>query len=418
MNSGEAPQPAPNLREAMTGAMQELTAGEARDWRALASLVSVSPVDLRGIQALLTEQENQALAIIVASYRAEITAFARALRAELPASIKSPTDQEWWREFQVRPIGEALHIERDAEQILRQLGYWELANRIAGTEPILFAIGMTVLEVDTSVPFDVYTKIAGQPLVLKSAGDVFARADRDTLLERGDRQLLVPIAERNAFLGYLRERIAARFEESQTTEQHLQLGTMVARYVFEEIEDPAAEQYTRTWVQRSCKDIEAPGLFAGLMASFADRPDLYQHSVQVCLYGVSLAQRVESGVPYEEIPDLATGLLMHDIGKLRMDQGDQDHAVAGAEMVAELPWVGSVAREIVRWHHGVPEGESVQHYAAIAAAVIANDYDRMTTHYDGNTALAPRVALQRMLEAWEGRYELEMLRQFVRVVSE
>lgn len=93
--------------------------------------------------------------------------------------------------------------------------------------------------------------------------------------------------------------------------------------------------------------------------------DLYEHSLNVCVYAIMLSLRL--GWEKTKIPDIATGALLHDIGLRYIsfdvigvdmeDRTDQigveykKHPMYGYTAVEKYDWMSKVAKDIIFMHH-------------------------------------------------------------------
>jgi putative nucleotidyltransferase with HDIG domain len=141
----------------------------------------------------------------------------------------------------------------------------------------------------------------------------------------------------------------------------------------------------------------------------------YTHSVNVCVIGIALAQKC--GVKGEDLKALGSGLLLHDIGKSKIDvtilnkngplNGDEwriikTHPEVGAKIVKDSRPAKPVTLQIIRQHHekctgrGYPLGlveEEIHLFSKIAA--LADVYDALTTNraYKGAADAYPAIHL-------------------------
>lgn len=93
--------------------------------------------------------------------------------------------------------------------------------------------------------------------------------------------------------------------------------------------------------------------------------DVYEHSLNVCVYSIMIALRLEWNK--EKIPDIATGALLHDIGLRYINSNYMDaemenrsdqigleyrkHPLYGYTAVEEYDWMSKTAKDIVFMHH-------------------------------------------------------------------
>lgn len=160
--------------------------------------------------------------------------------------------------------------------------------------------------------------------------------------------------------------------------------------------------------------------------------NLYQHSLNVCLYTMVLG--LSYGYSREDIRFLGLGALLHDIGKTRIPSAvvqkpgrlsDQEfremqkHTVLGFEMLKDEPNIPLVSAHCALQHHerldgsGYPrglKGSEIHEYAKWVA--ISDSYDAMTTHRVYKPAMLPHQAVEVMYAGSGTLYEQRFLALF------
>jgi len=126
----------------------------------------------------------------------------------------------------------------------------------------------------------------------------------------------------------------------------------------------------------------------------------YCHSVNVCVIATIMGKHL--GYPRDRLKDIAMGSLLHDLGKVYIDQGIldkvsglteretrqvQEHTRLGFERLRTYSGLSILAAHIAYQHHeredgsGYPrglKGDEIHPYAKIAA--VADSYDAMTSN--------------------------------------
>lgn len=162
----------------------------------------------------------------------------------------------------------------------------------------------------------------------------------------------------------------------------------------------------------------------------------YTHSVAVCALMISLGH--EAGLSAAEVQDLGTAGLLHDIGKVSIDDailqkaGEltaaeqvemRRHPSLGHAILTEEPGLPAVALDVCLHHHerldgsGYPFGlrdEAISQAARIAA--ICDVYDAMTSDRVYKKGLLPGDALTWMDEA-DGQFDPALLFRFMRSIG-
>ncbi|MCA8960497.1 MAG: HD domain-containing protein [Planctomycetes bacterium] len=163
----------------------------------------------------------------------------------------------------------------------------------------------------------------------------------------------------------------------------------------------------------------------------ATRPDLYEHSLHTCLYGVLLGK----AAGYDRLHELGLGLLFHDVGKLDLPSGILDstqplsasdrqivqrHPTLGVERLRTAGWIHPVVRDIVQNHHERLDGNGYprrcrgnQLTVATRIAAIANTFDGRTTDRPYRPARSAFDVLQEMIARGGDVYDRALLEVFI-----
>ncbi|WP_106766420.1 HD-GYP domain-containing protein [Paenibacillus faecalis] len=160
--------------------------------------------------------------------------------------------------------------------------------------------------------------------------------------------------------------------------------------------------------------------------------NLYQHSLNVCLYSIVLG--ISHGYSRDEIKVLGFGALLHDIGKTRLPAAliqkpgrltdeefreIQKHAEIGFNMLKDEPNIPLVSAHCALQHHerlngsGYPrglKGPDIHEFAKWIA--ITDSYDAMTTHRVYRPAMLPHQAVEVMYAGSGTLYEQSFLALF------
>jgi HD-GYP domain-containing protein (c-di-GMP phosphodiesterase class II) len=151
--------------------------------------------------------------------------------------------------------------------------------------------------------------------------------------------------------------------------------------------------------------------------------------MRICFYGLQLARGL--GIDdREELSDLAVGLVLHDLGKVRAtgvehtdDASLADHPARGLARLREAPFVGPIARDVIEHHHERVDGRGLYHVAPANLSVhariaaVADAFDRRTIDRSGRVLASSFEALRGMIAEERGAYDPRVLARFVRMQS-
>ena len=165
----------------------------------------------------------------------------------------------------------------------------------------------------------------------------------------------------------------------------------------------------------------------------------YTHSVNVCIYCISLAKRSFTSISDEEFQQLGAGFMFHDIGKceipskilqkqgpLKEDEWEliRRHPETSYRILKETGHLTVEAGLIAMQHHeridgsGYPEGlknGAIDEFAQICA--IADVFDALTTNRAYRTAMNSFDALNLMKTEMRDRFSQKHYDNFVRVFA-
>jgi len=156
----------------------------------------------------------------------------------------------------------------------------------------------------------------------------------------------------------------------------------------------------------------------------------YIHAINVCL--LSTVMGINMGLNYQQLKELATGALLHDIGKTGMREEDNlmpdlksHHTWRGYEKLKHRREFSLLIAHVALQHHervdglGLPRGlagEDIHLYAKVVSA--ADTYERLIHPlFPQAKRLMPHEACEEMMAMSEKQLDYEVLLQFNRIVS-
>lgn len=164
---------------------------------------------------------------------------------------------------------------------------------------------------------------------------------------------------------------------------------------------------------------------------------LLEHSVNVSILMTIFAKYLQ--LPDEQIQQLATGALLHDIGKIKVPDAVlnkpgkltddefvvmRDHVVYSRELLENVPGISPISLDVAAHHHerldgrGYPRrlvGEQISQAARMIA--IVDTYDAITAqrvYKEGQTSL---TALKILRKDSGSHFDLELVNQFILAVG-
>jgi HD-GYP domain-containing protein (c-di-GMP phosphodiesterase class II) len=163
----------------------------------------------------------------------------------------------------------------------------------------------------------------------------------------------------------------------------------------------------------------------------------YSHALNCSALAAAFGRHI--GFPEDVLGDLASGGLLLDVGKLRIDGGlfarngpltDEEmaqvrrHVELGLQAVDSRDALPLQVRDMIRTHHeredgsGYPDGlagSQIPMFGRIAAVI--DSYDAMTSHRSHCKALGKHVALQELYRTRGTLYSAEIVEQFMQCLS-
>ena len=294
-------------------------------------------------------------------------------------------------------------------------------------------VPVSTFVVGTRVPFDLFTEIDGSALLYRAAGDKFSGELRRNLREAGLAQLLVRRADFDSYYQYLagnmKSLLTLEGDEPDLQGFH-DVSVMAVGQAIDKPESKPAFDLVSEVIDNAIGLTQRPGgVLSCIQAGTPGLESLRAHSMRVCFYGLQLARGIGLADP-TELGDLGVGLMLHDLGKIEAGGGEitveeklEDHPLLGIGRIASVPYIGSVARDVIEHHHERLDGngryrlaaDEISIFARIAA--VANEFDRRTVDADGQSILNSFDALRAMIAEDAGAFDPKLLALFVRSLS-
>lgn len=163
----------------------------------------------------------------------------------------------------------------------------------------------------------------------------------------------------------------------------------------------------------------------------------FEHSVSVCALMVAFARGLE--LPREIIKEIASGALLHDVGKARVPDEIlnkpakltdaefakmKNHVVQSKIILQATPGVSQVAMDVASQHHerfdgtGYPNklvGQEISLYGQMGS--IVDVYDALSSNRVYHKGMPPSLALKKLLEWSNHHFDPKLVHVFIRAVG-
>lgn len=163
----------------------------------------------------------------------------------------------------------------------------------------------------------------------------------------------------------------------------------------------------------------------------------FEHSVSVCALMVAFSRGMQ--LSKAVIQDIATGALLHDVGKARVPDAIlnkpakltdeefgrmKDHVVLSVEVLRETDGVNETVLQVAGQHHerfdgsGYPyrlQGQEISLYGQMAS--IVDVYDAISSDRIYHKGMAPTQALRKLLEWSEHHFDPALVQSFIRAIG-
>lgn len=231
------------------------------------------------------------------------------------------------------------------------------------------------------------------------------------------------------------------------TEELRAVATNTVREAFQSAVTKGDERFSRTGI-----NFDAISDVAGnLVESILQNPELsiqivdlksydqytFQHSVNVAVLGVVLGKRIKMN--FSELKDLATGLLLHDLGNVTIPEAilkkptkltDEEfkyiyeHPRSGFELLRHCDGISAPAKIVALQHHermngtGYPKGlKGPDIHLNSQIASIVDSYDALTSDRNYRKRYMPHEAIEYLMGAGETHFSVQLVRSFVGQVA-
>lgn len=294
------------------------------------------------------------------------------------------------------------------------------------------------LVVDSVLSFDLFIKLGREMVLYRSKQLAFTDDSRRKLLDNKVEKLYVPFTAKHEYQKYIESNLGKIIQDPSIREEKK------AGIIYEAskalVKDVLANPSLGENIQRS-KDMVANQVsyilkgreaFLNLMRITSFDYYTYTHSVNVCTFGIALADQL--GIKNEaNIKDLGLGALLHDIGKSKVSERILNkraplnraefeivkrHPEWGIDVVKDNSLISEDARYPIIQHHERMDGSG---YPSGVVGKHIHDFGRIIAVCDVFDALTTRRVYQDALETFtafrvmhDNRHEFDekILREF------
>jgi putative nucleotidyltransferase with HDIG domain len=308
-------------------------------------------------------------------------------------------------------------------------------------------IDVASLSSDTVVPFDLYLRLdeSGQYVLFRGFNLPFKEEHRRRLTTNEVDRLYIDSSDQDKYRRYVEDTLARILASSTATAKKKAaiLYASAACLMQEVLADPARAENIRRGA-RLARDIsrflsQDAHAFNEIRNAASRTYHTHTHSIHVCALATALAARMGCA-DANELEGCATGALLHDIGKSRIDPRilskkgplDEDewnlvkkHPEWGVDLLREAEGISDAARTICLQHHekldgtGYPYGLTRDHIHPFARiSCIADAFDALTSNRPFREAVDAASALRIMKREMSRKVDKKALKELRYLVTE
>ncbi|MDK1021914.1 MAG: HD domain-containing phosphohydrolase [Candidatus Hydrogenedentes bacterium] len=298
------------------------------------------------------------------------------------------------------------------------------------------------LRLDTITGFDLYLQVReDEPVVLYAERNIaFTEENRLRLEQNQVEYLLISFEQQEEYRRYIESNLSAVLSDPTITlESKTEILYASAHGLMRELfdkPDMRAGMLRSREIVRSTVDFmhSQRQALQHLIQTAATDYQTYTHSVNGCVLGIALAQRIGYDIR-SHLSEFGVGALLRDLGMTRIERSIREHSgkltvsqyealkqhpVFSEQIVRGLGETSKVALDLVRHHHEKIDGTGYPdklHGDEIAPLVrvltIVDVFDALTTTRSYQPSIGTFDALQLMYNKMQSELDLEFLRAFV-----
>jgi putative nucleotidyltransferase with HDIG domain len=307
-------------------------------------------------------------------------------------------------------------------------------------------VDLSSLKTDTKVGCDLYLLVksgADSRYILYCRGDaIFENNKREMLLGKNISRLFITKEDQQKYYEYLENNFQSIISDvSLSPDEKTKIVHSAATNLVKDLfNDPRSGNVERTktfaynMVDYVLKDSDAAH---SLLKIAVHEYYTYTHSVNVAAVGTLFAKSI--GLENENLKELCSGILLHDVGKTRIstdilnkkgkltkEEFDEikKHPELGIEVLDEADMEFKEERIITIQHHENDDGTGYPHglkkdeiHLSGKIARIIDVYDALTTKRSYADAVRPFAALVEMKKKMSNCFDNELLMEFIRFLG-
>lgn len=310
-----------------------------------------------------------------------------------------------------------------------------------------FPVKIGIFPLDSMLNFNLYVMRTGGQLVLYREKNLpFSVEAKEKLISYNIEYLYVMQTDRDNLKQFLESNLSVIANDETTTPAYKAkiIYEAASNMMMEVFQQPdIGENLARTAnIAKSTVDFLIQGRepFFAMLSKGTKDYYTYNHSVHVCTYAVVLAKRIGySMTSRSQLDDLATGMLLHDMGKSRIPKEileksgpltEQEftemkkHPQYGFEMARNISAIKPMSYIPIIQHHekldgtgypnGIP-GSEIHIFGKIAAVV--DVFDAMTTKRSHAPPKTYFEALKVMMEMSDKHLDRQLVVEFIKLLT-
>lgn len=300
---------------------------------------------------------------------------------------------------------------------------------------------ITTIKSDTELTFDLYIYFKEHYLCYAPKGNSLTQEKLEKLIKQEVADFFIPSNQIDNVTVFLDEALneALYSEGLEPEEKEAVVEEVAATSIGHMSENPTEENYNLT--KKAASGLRSviknnPHALKRLFGNKGRESDLIiKHSLNVCGLATRLAEHLK--LQDEEIEDIATAALIHDIGLTKLPQADLalfekdkdvlvpeerlrygQHTKLSAELLSDKPFISKRVEDLIVNHEEDLRGTGPQKISKLTPAQeclsLCNAFDKRLV----STSESPAEVYKSFQVDYIGRYNLELIQRFEIVLKE